>query len=77
MKWEMDKPLDQQEPRTVLLQLAMYAQHLRHGNTLFCQFIKVATIKKYIQAAATFHALFGNHSCDWTTLETDTQFAPN
>jgi len=77
MKWEMDKTLDQQEPRTVLLQLAMYAQHLGHGNTLFCRSIKVVTIKKYIQAAATFHALFGTHSRDYRkTLETDTQFAP-
>ena len=55
----------------------MYAQHLGHGNTLFCWSIKVVTIKKYIQASATFHALFGNHSRDyWKTLETDTQFAP-
>ena len=52
-------------------------QHLGHSNTLFCRSIKVTTIKKYIQAAATFHALFGNHSRDYRkTQETDSQFAP-
>ena len=58
----LDKPSDS---RRALLQLAMYAQHLGSGNSLFCRTIKAATIKQYVNAAASFLALFGDNPRDY------------
>ena len=60
--WVLDKPGDS---RRALLQLAMYAQHLGSGNSLFCRTIKSATIKKYINAVASFMSLFGDNPRDY------------
>jgi hypothetical protein len=48
-----------------LLQLAMYAQHLGTGSSLLCRTIKADTIKRYVNAAASLHSLFGPHPYDY------------
>jgi hypothetical protein len=65
MRWDTDLAQMYLEPRRGLLQLAMYAQHLGTGSTLLCRSIRSATIKGYITAAASFHALFGPHPRDF------------
>ena len=66
LKWDDDYTLEKStDNRRGLLQLAMYAMHLATGNTLFCKTIKAATVKKYIQAAATFLSLFGDTPRDY------------
>jgi hypothetical protein len=66
MKWGDDflSNTTDEDNRRRLLQLALYAQHLGTGNTIFCRSIKVATVKAYTNAAASFMALFGNHPRD-------------
>ena len=78
MRWGDDLVLDKEATlRRGLLQLGMYAQHLGTGNTVLCRCIKVATIKLYILAAATFLALFGDHPRDYRkTNPADTTLSP-
>jgi hypothetical protein len=57
--------LYRQPPRRRLLQLALYAIHLGTGSTLLCRTIKSNTIKKYVNTAASFHALFGQNPRDF------------
>jgi hypothetical protein len=65
MKWGDDHLTDTpDDTRRRLLQLALYAQHLGTGNTIFCRSVKVATVKAYTNAAASFMALFGDHPRD-------------
>jgi hypothetical protein len=59
MKLETNLTEAYRHPRRGLLQLAMYALHLGTGSTLLCHTIKSDTIKKYVNAAASFLALFG------------------
>ena len=40
------------------IQFALYAVHLSFGTGLFCQSLKLDTIKQYIFAVASFIALF-------------------
>jgi hypothetical protein len=63
MKWGDDNLCNTSagDTRRRLLQLALYAQHLGTGNTIFCRSVKVATVKAYTNAAASLMALFGNH----------------
>jgi hypothetical protein len=67
MKWGDDDLCNTTEcdNRRRLLQLALYAQHLGTGNTIFCRSIKVATVKAYTNAAASLMALFGDHPRDF------------
>ena len=66
MKWDDDLVLEKSaDTRRGLLQLAMYAMHVGTGQTLHCKTIKVATVKQYVRAAATFLALFGDTSRDY------------
>ena len=63
MKWGDDHLSDTTEDnRLRLLQLALYAQHLGTGNTIFCRSIKVATVKAYTNAVASLMAPFGDHT---------------
>jgi hypothetical protein len=66
MKWGDDflSNTTDEDNRRRLLQLALYAQHLGTGNTIFCRSIKLATVKAYTNAAASFMALFGDHPRD-------------
>ena len=77
MKWDDDYTLeDTTDTRRGLLQLAMYAMHVGTGNSLFCRTIKVATVKQYVRAAATFLALFGERPRDFRKeFPTDTRDA--
>jgi hypothetical protein len=74
MRWDDDYTLEKSpDPRRGLLQLAMYAMHVGTGQTLLCKTIKVATVKQYVRAAATFLALFGEHTRDYRkNFATDT-----
>ena len=66
MKWDDDITLENSgDARRGLLQLAMYARHVGTGQTLLCKTIKVATVKQYVRAAATFLALFGDTTRDY------------
>jgi hypothetical protein len=67
MKWGNDDLCYTMEcdNRCQLLQLALYAQHLGTGNTIFCRSVKVATVKAYTNAAASLMALFGDHPRDF------------
>jgi hypothetical protein len=66
MKFDTDpNEVYRHPPRRGLLQLAMYALHLGTGSTLLCRTIKSDTIKKYVNAAASFHALFGPNPRDF------------
>ena len=66
MKWDDDLTLEHSvDTRRGLLQLAMYAMHVGTGQTLHCKTIKVATVKQYVRAAATFLALFGDKTRDY------------
>ena len=65
------------DTRRGLLQLAMYAMHVGSGSTLLCKTIKVATVKLYVRAAATFLSLFGEHSRDYRKdYVTDAHLSP-
>jgi hypothetical protein len=64
MKW-FDLEMDGVDLRRGQLQLAMYAQHLATGCTLFCRQIKAKTIKLYIKNVAAALALFGPHERDF------------
>ena len=63
MKWQddltLEVALETGKRRRGLLQLCMYALHLGSSCGLYCKTLKVATIKRYIAAVATFLALFG------------------
>jgi hypothetical protein len=59
MMWDDNLELDEVELRRGQLQLAMYAQHLATGSTLFCRQIQAKTIKLYIKNVASALALFG------------------
>ena len=66
MRWDDDFTLEKStDTRRGLLQLAMYAMHVGTGQTLLCKTIKVATVKQYVRAAATFLALFGENTRDY------------
>jgi hypothetical protein len=66
MKWDDDITLEHSvDTRRGLLQLAMYAMHVGTGQTLLCKTIKVATVKQYVRAAATFLTLFGDKTRDY------------
>jgi hypothetical protein len=64
MNWDDDLTLEHACKRRCLLQLAMYAQHLGTGSTLYCRQIKVETVKKYIRNVASFFAMCGKHERD-------------
>jgi hypothetical protein len=69
--------LYRQPPRRRLLQLALYAIHLGTCSTLLCRTIKSNTIKKYVNTAASFHALFGQNPRDFRNDNvTDTKVSP-
>jgi hypothetical protein len=57
MRWEDDIMLDHADPRRGTLQLAIYAIHVITGNTLLCKSIRCATVKLYVNAAASLLAL--------------------
>ena len=78
MNWDDDYTLENSnDTRRGMLQLAMYAMHVGTGNSLFCKTIKVATVKQYVRAAATFLGLFGDKTRDYRKeLPTDTKTAP-
>jgi hypothetical protein len=59
MKWHKDLTLENAKLRRGQLQLAMYAQHLATGSTLYCRQIRAKTIKLYIKNVAAALALFG------------------
>jgi hypothetical protein len=57
MKWHDNLHLKGVNPALVergQYQLAMYAIHLSAGHSIYCRSIKVATIKHYLLAAASF-----------------------
>jgi hypothetical protein len=61
MKWQDNLLLTGGGPDIAMrgqYQLAMYALHLSAGQSIYCKSIKVATIDRYLFAAATFIALF-------------------
>jgi hypothetical protein len=59
MMWDDDLTLETADLRRGQLQLAMYAQHLSTGSTLFCRQIRAKTIKLYVKNVAAALALFG------------------
>ena len=77
MRWDDDLTLEKStDTRRGLLQLAMYAMHVGTGQTLLCKTIKVATVKQYVRAAATFLALFGDNTRDYRkNYATDTNIS--
>ena len=77
MRWTDDLLMETMPIERRNLQLALYAAHLGAGCTLWCRQIKVATIKQYINAVASFMALFGTHPRDPRKRNpTDSQLAP-
>ena len=54
LKLDDDLLLEHSEPDRGPLQFALYAAHLASGHTLKGQYIKAATIRAYLRAAATF-----------------------
>lgn len=64
MRWHDDLLMQPMSLERANLQLAIYAAHLGNGNTLWHRQIKCATIKHYVNAAASFACLFGTHPRD-------------
>lgn len=65
MKWDDDLTLTNAPRYRGTLQLAMFVLHLSMGHTLYCRSIRLATIIKYVDAAASFLALFGPVAHDY------------
>lgn len=65
MRWDDNLELLDAPLRRGQLQLAMYAQHLATGSTLYCRQIRAKTIKLYIKNVASALALFGPYERDF------------
>ena len=75
MNWGDDLLLEKSTPIRGQLQLAMYAVHVASGSSLTCRQLKLATIKQYVLAAASFLALFCGRDLRKVN-PSDTQYGP-
>jgi len=57
MNWDDDLLLVDSTQERAEIQFALYAVHLSFGTDLFCQSLKLDTMKQYIFAIASFIAL--------------------
>ena len=64
MKWHDNLGLEGLlDTRRGQLQMAMYANYLANGNSLYCKTLRANTIKQYVKAAASLIALFSGVDC--------------
>jgi len=76
MNWDDDLLLEKSTQERAEIQFALCAIHLSFGTGLFCQSLKLDTIKQYIFAVSSFIALLSLQDFRRVT-PSDGSFAPH